>query len=253
MVTVTHLPRISSDHSPLLIKIKKDDIKPGNDFIFQCMWTDHPDFLSTVRESWKLPVNGSPALVLQNKLSRIKKVLTAWNWNSFGNVHSRQRQAQDHLQELESRLQQGWDELIHCEWTKERKELLHIEAWENELLCNKARLDWTKEGARNTKFFHAVTRERRKKQLIQITRNDGDVTTSAKEIGELAVNFFSELFTASPYRLEASFFDNIHTGISDLDDQFFCGVPTVEEVWEAIKQMNPSISPGTDGFTGYFY
>lgn len=89
MVTVTHLPRISSGHSPLLIKIKKDDIKPEKGFIFQCMWTDHPDFLITVRESWKLPVNGSPALVLQNKLSRIKKVLTAWNWNSFGNVHSR--------------------------------------------------------------------------------------------------------------------------------------------------------------------
>lgn len=79
------------------------------------------------------------------------------------------------------------------------------------------------------------------------------MTTSATEIGDLAVSFFSELFSSSPYHLEASLFANIHTSISDLDDHLFCGLPTFEEVWDAIKQMNPSSSPGTDGFTGFFY
>lgn len=65
-----------------------------------------------------------------------------------------------------------------------------VESWENEMLCNKVRFDCTKEGDRNYKFYHAVIREPRKKQMIQFTSSNGDTTTSATEIGRTAVDFF---------------------------------------------------------------
>lgn len=67
-VTVTHLPWVSSDHSPLLIKLQRENAKPGSGFVFQRIWTDHPDFLSTIRESWRHPAAGPPGLILQHKL-----------------------------------------------------------------------------------------------------------------------------------------------------------------------------------------
>lgn len=121
------------------------------------------------------------------------------------------------------------------------------------MLCNKARLDWARDGDRNSKYFHAVIRERRKRKLTQLTLANGDITTSPSEIGRLAVEFFSDLFTASPYHLDEELFANIQPRVSPAEDQIFNSLPTMEEISETIKQLNPSSSPGNDGFTGYFY
>lgn len=89
--------------------------------------------------------------------------------------------------------------------------------------------------------------------MIQITQANGETTTSASDIGVMAVNYFSELFTSSPFIFRRHFFANIQDNISKLDDQSFGCLPTSDEVWEAIKQLSPTSSPGNDGFTGYFY
>lgn len=117
------------------------------------------------------------------------------------------------------------------------------------MLCNKARLDWARDGDRNSKYFHAVIRERRKRKLTQLTLANGDITTSPSEIGRLAVEFFSDLFTASPYHLDEELFANIQPRVSPAEDQIFNSLPTMEEISETIKQLNPSSSPGNDGFT----
>lgn len=247
--SVTHLPRISSDHSPLLIRLEQVLPKSSSGFIFQRMWVDHPDFSSLVANDWSSPVTGSPGMVLHKKLARLKKTLTHWNWNSFGNLFVRKREVQADIQKLESQLQQGWADSVHQEWESRSRELVQIEAWENEMLCNKARLDWARDGDRNSKYFHAVIRERRKRKLTQLTLANGDITTSPSEIGRLAVEFFSDLFTASPYHLDEELFANIQPRVSPAEDQIFNSLPTMEEISETIKQLNPSSSPGNDGFT----
>lgn len=147
MAIVIYIPRINSDHSPLLIRVEGEPIKSGSGFTFQRMWTDHQDFLNVVAY-WKIRVIGFPGIVLQSKLRRLKKGLTDWNWNTFGNIHIRKQVVHDSIQRLELSLHQGWDDLIHQELEAERTEMRQVESWENELICNKARLDWTKQGDR---------------------------------------------------------------------------------------------------------
>lgn len=43
-----------------------------------------------------------------------------------------------------------------------RKEFQQVEAWEHELLCHKARMDWTKDGDRKSAFYHTVIRDKKK-------------------------------------------------------------------------------------------
>lgn len=124
--------------------------------MFQRMWTDHPDFVNTVAMDWKRPTNGSPAMVLHAKLSRLKKTLLGWNWNTYGNVHSQKLVVQEKFKRLDLQLQQGWSEISFREWEETYKEMHQVEAWENEWMCNKVRLDWTKERDRNSKFSHAA-------------------------------------------------------------------------------------------------
>lgn len=64
---------------------------------------------------------------------------------------------------------------------------------------------------------------------------------------------FAELFTASPYYLDESLFEGIQMLVSEEDNFQFCDIPSIEEIRDAITNMNPESSPGNDGFTGYFY
>lgn len=42
--SVQHLTRVTSDHSPLIIRLEGDTPKIAAGFIFQRMWVDHPEF-----------------------------------------------------------------------------------------------------------------------------------------------------------------------------------------------------------------
>lgn len=183
---------------------------------------------------------------------RLRRTLKVWNWNIFGNLSQKKNELQEKIQRLETQLQLGWDEGVHGDWDTSRRELSQVETWENELLCHQARMEWTKDGDRNSKFYHAVIKERRKRQIIQLTSPNGELTTEPNEIGAMAKEFLSDLFAASPYYMDNQLFASVQPSISQAEDQEFSSFPTSEEVWEAIQQMNPASSPGNDGFTGYF-
>ncbi|KAL8507347.1 hypothetical protein ACS0TY_018043 [Phlomoides rotata] len=50
--TATVLPRISSDHHPILLTLQETADHSIRPFRFQNMWTTHPSFLPMVSESW---------------------------------------------------------------------------------------------------------------------------------------------------------------------------------------------------------
>lgn len=82
-VYIRHLPRLHSDHSPLLLQLLTDmthrhHLKP---FHFQAMWFLHELFPSTVQKFWN-----TASLVLVQKLASFQEHLTHWNREIFGNV-----------------------------------------------------------------------------------------------------------------------------------------------------------------------
>lgn len=121
------------------------------------------------------------------------------------------------------------------------------------MLCHQARMDWLNDGDQNSKFFHAVIKEKRKRQITQISLPTGEITTSAAEIGTMAQDFFADLFAATPYHLEASLFDSIEATILETDNSYFCKLPDEEEILSVIKLMNAYSALGNDGYTGHFY
>lgn len=48
--TVQHLARTSSDHAPLLISLKKNDILGPRYFKYLDFWVEHKDFITIVKE-----------------------------------------------------------------------------------------------------------------------------------------------------------------------------------------------------------
>lgn len=55
-----HLPRISSDHSPILLDLQIQALTSNAPFKFENKWLLHPSFFEVVKASWETIVIGNP-------------------------------------------------------------------------------------------------------------------------------------------------------------------------------------------------
>ncbi|OVA15798.1 hypothetical protein BVC80_1825g35 [Macleaya cordata] len=83
---VMHLPRISSDHSPILVCFKADESNLPKPFHFLSAWTKDPSCKDIIATSWNQIFRGSNAYKLKKKLNHTKHNLKRWNSTSFGNI-----------------------------------------------------------------------------------------------------------------------------------------------------------------------
>ncbi|KAK3231083.1 hypothetical protein Dsin_002964 [Dipteronia sinensis] len=86
---VRHLPRILSDHCPVLIQLQSNHhpnryCKP---FKFEAMWLKHKDFGELIHNSWR-----SQDVNIVNKIHKLSGILKNWNKENFGNLfHNKRR------------------------------------------------------------------------------------------------------------------------------------------------------------------
>lgn len=139
---------------------------------------------------------------------------------------------------LEQQLHAGWTELIHTNWEQAKTELLQVEKWECEMHCQQARIDWATYGDHNSKFFHPVIKERRRRSRIQLKQEDGSYLMAITDIGYQAMEYFFDLFMASPYHIAEQLFSGIPQQVSESDNNSFYALPLNEEILHAIKSMN---------------
>lgn len=119
----------------------------------------------------------------------------------------------------------------------------------------KSREKWIVHGDRNTKFFHMSTIIRRRRNKVDMLKNDENKWVSdAKELEELAVSYFKRLYSmndveagvqALPMRGFASLTSQEHT---NLNRTF-----SAAEVETAVRAMGSFKAPGPDGFQPVFY
>lgn len=183
-------------------------------------------------------MHGTPGQIFAKKLIRLRRDSKRWNWESFGDIRRKKQDLNARIQALERQLSDGWADGVHQEWEYCKKKILQVEKRESKMLCQQARMDWMIDGDRNFKFFHAVIKERRKKQIIQITRPNDETSTLSSEIGVMAQDFFADSFSATPYHMQERLFEFIPTSVYDTENLDFCKVPTAEEILSTIKAMN---------------
>ena len=138
---------------------------------------------------------------------------------------------------------------------KELKGQLKQAYMEEELYWSqKARCKWLKHGDKNTQFFHANVRGRRKKNRMQnIQRDDGSWAVSEEDLGAEIARYYQQLFSGA----EVDCLDEILEGIPQLISQQMNAQLTrkVEEreIKKAVFSMDPNTAPGSDGMSPFFF
>ena len=84
--SVTHLPRVFTDHCPVLLELDKPlPICSNKPFRFQTMWLMHPEFPRFIKNSW------DQDQALFKAITNFTRKTKKWNVDVFGNIFNRKK------------------------------------------------------------------------------------------------------------------------------------------------------------------
>ncbi|WZZ32808.1 hypothetical protein YC2023_016209 [Brassica napus] len=117
-----------------------------------------------------------------------------------------------------------------------------------------SRAIWPREGDRNTKYFHAKTKQRRARNRITKIKNSMGAWVETEEgIEQVAVEYFGNLFESSnPIDIEESIRCITETVTGEMNATLTAPVSDTE-IRDAVFAIDPDKAPGLDGMTSLFY
>ena len=177
--------------------------------------------------------------------------LQGWNWSAFGNVNKALKQKQERLQFLEglNYLHEKADEIQGL-----RKEINEMLTREEIMWNQRSRASWIKWGDCNTKFFHATTSQRRRRnKIVGIQGANGIWQENQEDIESTILEYFETIFKIdhpSQFGVSLGAIDQRVT--RDMNESLVADFKA-EEVWLALIQMHPTKAPGPNGMSPIFY
>lgn len=243
-----------SDHRPVLCTMKT-----GNNFItkrkrgrfhWEDKWMIEKNFVPELLMEWE---NLGDKDTLPEKLGACEKFLRRWAGSRFDQLGKQILQLREKRQQLMGRKGTNLMSQSILEISQEIERAVEKETshWQQ-----RARLNWLRDGDRNSKVFHAQATERRKHNAIHRLLDDlGQWQSKEDEKARLIMRYFEALYQTSRPPTEAieEVTNFVKESISLEQFNALSGQFTADEVKAAVFDIHPSKSPGPDGFTGRFY
>eukprot|EP00253_Pinus_taeda_P017518 PITA_17518 len=151
------LPCMGSGHWPICLEIDLQMAPQNRSFRFGSLSLGRSDLLPKMEEWW----GASRARVrnlmetFQLKLKELKRKIKAWNKTYFGNIHWEKHCLEEAMQSLQQQIILEGQTEDHIVQEGEILNALEYRQKQEEILWKqKSRVQWLREGERNTKFFH---------------------------------------------------------------------------------------------------
>lgn len=256
-VSLMALPRIGSDHTPLVIQCGGTSAPSARPFRFEKWWLSVEGFVELVKANWNLPCpNGSAMDTCQFKIRRLRKFLRGWNRNveAEQKINKKQLFAEynclDIMSETTPLLPEEVDRM------KDIKSRLSL-IWKQEetKIRQRSRERDTPEGDKNTAYFQALANQRKRKKKTVALEGPSGLTQDNNEMLQVAADLYKNLFGKEDklnIHLCHNFWEpgeQVTAEENELLDKDF----TEEEVREAVFQSYAEGAPGPDGFSFIFY
>ncbi|KAK0607544.1 hypothetical protein LWI29_016439 [Acer saccharum] len=196
-------------------------------------------------------------IVVISKLKRLKNALKTWNWEVFGDLNSN---INGKLIELHSTQLQmsnlGFFEELFLAETCVHHELDVLLRRQECFYRDRSRVRWLQDGDRNSSFLHASTRRKQYRNALSYLSINGVLTDDRLVIRDHIIDYYSDLFSSDPSRVETDFSvvdDVIPSLVSDAENAFLIGIPSANDIHDAIFVMDAASAHGPDGFSRGFY
>jgi hypothetical protein len=229
-------------------------------FRFEKFWLSHPDFQNISESWWKQAEidHGTCMYKFQQRLKNFKSQLKRWNRNVFGNILQRMQEIEQCLETLQKTFITGDRMTTLMKEEEELKAELDERKEHEEILWRqKSRVQWLKEGEKNTKFFHrSMVHRRYINKITQLEDAQGNPIRDHDRIAEELINYYKDLLTEPiDDRMPTihKITRNIPSLVTQEHNEALTRPITQEEVDQAVKEMPPGKAPGPDGFTTDFF
>ena len=251
---VRHLHCFSLDHRPIKLVFDPNSMSQRwfqRPFHFKEMWLANKGCSDTVLRAWKIQQDGTSMFKVSKKLKKCKKILKSWSKDHFGSVQRQIAKAKELLWKAEEEAAKGgnYGSVIHL-----RRELNILLDKESRMWKQRARTQWVAKGDKNTRYFHGVATQRKRRNFIKGIK-DGEEAWQTDEgvVSGIFVEFYTRLFTQSqPHDL-----DRVVEGVRrvvTVDTNAKLVKPyTMEEIDTTIKQIAHLKAPSLNGMLPLFY
>ena len=146
--------RWGSDHRPILARFQNREVRGRRNFRFDRNWFGKEGFIDTVKGEWEA-LKMEPGLELYDKICRTRRSISRWKKRNPTNSAKLIESLKKKLDQVQN------DEMISSKEELELKWKLCAAYRKEELYWKqKSRVLWLQGGDRNTKYFHAKTKQR---------------------------------------------------------------------------------------------
>ncbi|KAK2396003.1 hypothetical protein QL285_057684 [Trifolium repens] len=256
--TLTNLDLGISDHSLLCLtgSILVNFVPPKAQFKFLNCVSCLPDFLDCVSNSWNVPIVGRPMYVLWRKLLRLQPVMRKLSRPIMG-INITLEKARNELKLTHTNLLSDRMNPLRIQHVKECTE--EVIKWcdlEEQMLQQRAKIDWLQLGDGNNKYFHASIKAKQKQcELRAIYRDDGTLHTTHKDVEHEVLSLYGNLMGKADTHLLGIDIVAMRAGPSLTSDQreILVGPILEDEIYRAMKSIGDLKAPGLDGYGAKFF
>nr|XP_027065280.1 uncharacterized protein LOC113691366 [Coffea arabica] len=242
-VNCRHIDSYASDHSILMFDTMMSSSRRKHRFFFDKRWLKREDIGEVIRIAWEQQVEGSRMYQVATKIKNCRVALLKWKNNFQANSRDKIELIKKQLCDLKE--VRGNSRNISMAALK--KELSKAYKEEEKHWQQKSRIQWLKEGDKNTKFFHAsVQGRRRRNSLHKLQREDGTWTESEEELSTEIAGYYRILLDSNEGGDLNEVLHGIPHTITDELNRNLLKPVLEEEIKSVIFSMNPEKAPGID-------
>ncbi|KAJ0230083.1 hypothetical protein HA466_0311140 [Hirschfeldia incana] len=193
--------------------------------------------------------NSSPLDTVITKLNECRRSIIRWAKEKQEQSNLVIKSRQTDLEKALSSASPDTELIENINFELRRAYLEEEQFWQQ-----RSRIQWLKQGDRNTGFFHAATRTRRIINSIPVLEDtQGGVVYEEEDITRVISNYFNQIFTSSGNGSFARIQGLLTRKVTPEMNAMLTAVPSDSEIKEAVKSINGNKAPGPDGFPATFY
>ena len=164
-----HIHNEASDHCMLLLHTEPKDRNRKRRFWFDRRWLQYKEVHGVVKRAWGKEQMGSRLFQVKNRIKECRMALLSWNKSLKSNARCDIDRIKKEIQEVRGRSTPDRRQRM---WELKRR---LADAYKKEELFwgQKARVNWLREGDKNSSYFHAVVAGRRKRNTITTLQKEG--------------------------------------------------------------------------------